>query len=605
MRIQGCDRDCNTCPFLELCGGIKQYNIRGYRCPYADCELKAPAIKRMQECIICRMGRITWDLLEEEVVKLVSEFDNLSGVKGHPIELPSVVPMVSLRDQASYHFTPVDVDAIVIRFEDLFDEKIRNKVEKAGDIHAYLNFDGKVLVSSIMPDDLITQEAVFYFFLDLVDRLKFDAAIAWDSPVYVDIPLYDSWVNLLMGLKLTHELAEWGIPVYGLVKGNVENQIRFSVKTLARIGITSMALHASEYSMVLKVDSTVRQILYTYSRYLSESAESVLLLGVLNPKQLSFIENTFPRGPKRSIAGLSWFLDAKRGLIYSDRGYVDATANYVQCKCSVCFNINPKDLILDLGARARHNLNYVMNNVANPSASPLQLVTYDLLLGENEKILLVSDLHLWTRRTLLKAFLDFLKDEKPTHIAFLGDVFDLKGRPNLLETRAFFSTLRELKALVLVAKGCSDTDDFLSAFEKLTMGGRPKLMLWSKLDDPHLTQAYIDLYRFYVSAKEQLTIKLANGWWVITTHGHEIVEDTSSSAAEIAELMEDARMRAHAHWLIMGHLHRAFVDDNRRIASTGCWARAGPYESRKTRKDNLMTSIVVHGDGKVELKRRG
>jgi len=225
LKILGCDRKCATCPLQQFCGGIEQYGVKGYRCYQAGCRLKAPAIKRMQECGICRIGKKTWDLKDEEVSKLVYEVESLSKVRSHPLGLPSIVPLISLKDPASYSFDPIGVSAIVVMFEDLFDEEIREAIEKAGDIHAYLNFDGKVLVSSIMPDGLITREDVFYFFMNVVNKEKFDGAIAWDSPVYIDIPLYDSWVNLLMGLKLTHELAECGMPIYGLAKGNIEGQI--------------------------------------------------------------------------------------------------------------------------------------------------------------------------------------------------------------------------------------------------------------------------------------------------------------------------------------------------------------------------------------------
>jgi len=370
---------------LELCGGIEQYGVKGYRCYQAGCRLKAPAIKRMQACDICRIGRKTWDLRDEEVVKLISEVDGLSKVRGHSIELPGVVPMVSLKDPASYSFDPIDVGAIIVMFEDLFDENIRNAVEKAGDIHAYLNFDVKVLVSSIMPDDLITREDVFYFFMSGVNMFKFDGAIAWDAPVYIDIPLYDSWVNLLMGLKLTHEIADCGMPVYGLAKGNLEKQIKFSIETFAKINIDSMALHASEYMVSFNEDSTVRQVVYSYFNHFAESAKSVLIIGALSPKWLSFMKSDFPKGPRLSVAGLSWFLDAERGLLYSDGGRVDTTGKYVECKCATCSKVKPKDLMHNLSARARHNLSYLVNNVDNPSAVPLQLSTCDLLLEEDEK----------------------------------------------------------------------------------------------------------------------------------------------------------------------------------------------------------------------------
>jgi len=611
LRVRGCDRDCESCALLELCGGIKQYNVKGYRCFEAGCELGFPAIKRMQECSACSIGKLTWDIKDEEVAGLVDEVANLGKVEVQPIELPCVVPIVSLKDPSSYNFDPLKIDAIVVMFEDLFDESIRGEVEKAGDIHSYLNFNGKVLVSSIMPDDIITQEGAFYFYLGTVDSIKFDGAIGWDSPVYVDIPLYDSWVNLLMGLKLTHELADWGMPVYGLAKGNVENQIRFSVETLARIGITSMALHASEYMMVRKEDSTVVQILYTYFGYLSKLAQSVLLVGVLNPRWLSFFESSFPKGPRLSYAGMSWLADADRGLLYTNTKYADATSQYVKCECATCSKTTPIELTVHTSLRAKHNLGYLLNRLPDPSYVAPKLSTYDLILKENEKLLLVSDLHMWTGRALLDNFADFLGEEKPTHIAFLGDIFDLKGRPDLPEARGFFYALEDLGSLIFVAKGCSDSDDvkFLSAYDKFTMGFRPRPRLWcapaKEEEETDEVQTCLDLYRFYRCAKEELRIRLADGRVIVAKHGHDIADGMTSAPLDaILKEMEEARTRAHANWLIVGHLHRALVDGERRVASTGCWAFGEPYEDRLTRKEDLMTAIVVHGDGEVELKRR-
>jgi predicted phosphodiesterase len=611
LRVRGCDRDCKSCALLELCGGIKQYNVEGYRCFEAGCELGFPAIKRMQECSTCSIGKLNWNLKDEEVAGLVNEIAHLSKVKSQPVELPSVVPIVSLNDSSSYYFDPLKIDAIVVTFEDLLDENIHREVEKAGDIHSYLNYEGKVLISSILPDDLITQEAFFYFFLEIVDRLKFDAAIAWDSPVYVDIPLYDSWVNLLMGLKLTHELADWGLPVLGLAKGNVENQIRFSVETLARVGINSMALHASEYMMVRKEDSTVMQILYTYSGYLSKLAQSVLLVGVLNPKWLSFFENSFPKGPRLSYAGMSWLLDANRGLLYTNTEYADATSQYVRCECPTCSKTAPLELMAHPGLRAKHNLSYLINRLSDPSYVAPKLSTLDLILKEDEKVLIVSDLHMWTGRALLDNFVDFLGEEKPTYIIFLGDIFHFQGRPDLAEARGFFYALEDLGSLIFVAKGCSDGDDekFLSAYDKLAINARPRPRLWSATakqeEETDEVQTCMDLYRFYRCAREELRIRLADGRVIVAKHGHDIVEGMASEPVEtIAKELEEARARAHANWLIVGHLHRAFVDGERRVASTGCWAIGEPYADRLTRKEDLMTAIIVHGDGRVELKRR-
>jgi len=49
LKVLGCDRKCESCPLLELYEGLEQYGVKGYRCPMAGCELKAPALKRISE----------------------------------------------------------------------------------------------------------------------------------------------------------------------------------------------------------------------------------------------------------------------------------------------------------------------------------------------------------------------------------------------------------------------------------------------------------------------------------------------------------------------------------------------------------------------------
>jgi len=100
-------------------------------------------------------------------------------------------------------------------------------------------------------------------------------------------------------------------------------------------------------------------------------------------------------------------------------------------------------------------------------------------------------------------------------------------------------------------------------------------------------------------------MKLADGSFVVAEHGHDVIGDISSPLKTIVGQMEEARRRAHARWLIIGHLHRPFIDEEKRVASTGCWAFDDEHETLGTRREDLMAYVVVHGNGKVELKRRG
>jgi len=560
----------------------------------------------MQECSICRLGKVTWSRSEEKVSALVSEVSNMREVRCQPIKLPSIVPIVSLRRPASFCWDAIDTDAIIVEFGELLDRELLIGVSKAGGIHNYLGFDGSVFLSSVMPDELLTRRGIFYYFMRLIDWLGFDAAIAWDSPVYADIPLYDAWVNLLKGLALTHSLAQKGIPVIGLVKGNADRQIRFSVETLARIGIRSMALHASEHLVGFRKEGAARQILYSYFAQMSKWSDSVLVIGALRPSSLSFLMGAFLEHSKLSVAGLSWFLDAGRGSLYSDRGNIDATSNFVECRCTPCSIASPRELMADLKTKAKHNLNHVATLYSG--AKPSSMRTYDLMLGTGESAHFVSDIHLGSGSSLLDNLVDFLREEKPSYIVFLGDTFDLGGgsSPNVAEVVAFFNALREVGAPVLVTKGCRDCEQeaLLSTLDGLTTGGKPKPMLWASPDDKHRGQLWLDLYTFYRSAKERLNIRLANGELAIAEHGHKIVADPSTPTDDAIAEMNEARKLAGARLLVMGHLHRALIAKDGRVASTGCWTLGSKNEVTTTKRGDVGTSVVIDGDGTMEIRRR-
>ncbi|MEM2920839.1 MAG: metallophosphoesterase family protein [Candidatus Bathyarchaeia archaeon] len=591
MRVRGCDRDCGSCPIEEICGGVEQYGVKGYRCPYAGCELKAPALKAMQECDVCRLGKVAWDLDEVEAVELLSEVMGLERTEDNQrLDLPDVVPAIPLRFAPSLRIGSLGVGAVIVSYQDLLDNNAQLEVLEKGGIHSYLGFGGKILLSSVMPDELLLRQDVFEGFVRLFDAAGFDAA--------------NSWVNLLMGLKLTHAMITRGIPVVGLLKGNVEKQIAFSAEVLSRMGIRAMGLHASEYMSAFKEDAVVRQILYAHFRCASKLASSLLLLGSLSYRWLDFIHISMPKNLKLSLAGMGWLIDAERGLLYSGNGCIDAHSKFVECGCSTCSGASPKELVADPSARARHNLNNLMDRIRGNS--PPELHTYDLALEEDESALLVSDLHLWTGRSLLNGFLELLREELPTNLLFLGDTFDLeKGRPNVPETTALFDTLRELGPAVFVVKGCSDGDQvaLLRALDRIAMEGHARPFLWTEVEEESLRNVVLDLYRLYRCASDRLEVRLADGSVLLAVHGNDIVEDRDSTIETAMEAMKEAKVKANVRWLVMGHLHRLFIDRENGIASTGCWVFGDTVGGERTRKTDLKSAIVVHGDGELELIR--
>jgi hypothetical protein len=63
-----------------------------------------------------------------------------------------------------------------------------------------IDFDGSIILSSVMPDELIIERGVDWY-IDLVKALRPSAAVTWDVPTYVNHPRRASLCWLLEGLE--------------------------------------------------------------------------------------------------------------------------------------------------------------------------------------------------------------------------------------------------------------------------------------------------------------------------------------------------------------------------------------------------------------------
>jgi len=546
------------------------------------------------------MRRIaSWICDEEEAKKLLDFVLHTKIVNAKSVELPPVVPIVPLHDVD----TPcwANFDAVIVEFQELMKGGILDKVLDEG-IHTYLNYDGFVVLSSIMHDDLLIQNEIFDLFIKTAQRAGFDAVLGWDAPVYVDLPLYHSWVNILKGLELTYKLHNLGKPVIALLKGNTERQISFSFEALMSMGVKNLALHASEYLVQFKVDPYARNVLYWYGNEARRRRiKNLLILGALRPTTFMFIKKAFVGVEKLSIAGLSWYLDAKKFILYAhkcERRFVD---KFFDCRCEACSSLEDPIQLLDaLKFRAWHNLNYMVKMIADIPVSEGEI--YDLILKRG-KAIIASDIHAWTPESLMSDFLDFLMEEEPRYIILLGDIFDLvKGRPSLYSLPAFFNTLRKLKAIVVAVKGCSEDDEgVLRAMDSLVLAA-VKTPLRYKMkktgEDLMLRDGFLDFYRFYRFAKDRLLIKLPNGEKLLAEHGHKYLDKYRENTLNI---LEEQLKSSGVDWLIVGHLHKAFLDEEKHIASPGCWQYPPEHLKGIVGKEDLRKAIIINEKGKMEL----
>lgn len=112
----------------------------------------------------------------------------------------------------------------------------------------------------------------------------------------------------------------------------------------------------------------------------------------------------------------------------------------------------------------------------------------------------------------------------------------------------------------------------------------------------------LDFYRFYRSAKDNLTIKLlATDSQIIVEHGHKIIENPKTKVKTIQSILKTHLSNTETDWLIVGHIHRAFIDHEGGIASPGCWQLPPSYLSRVVTREDIRRAIIIEKNGDITL----
>jgi len=601
MPSDTCNLKCDGCPLLEVCGGIEGPN---FSCPFFDCpKARTDGLVYMKGCSVCRLPDISWKLSRRQILDLMREVQVLEQMNIMRVNLPKLVPMIDPSDKALYAWNQTKVEAIIIEFHQLLNDEILEAVKARG-IHETLGYDGTVILSSIMPDHLLVKSEILEKFIEAATKGGFDAVLGWDTPVYEDIPLYDSWTNLLMGIKLTRQLLGTGIPVIPLAKGNNQRQIAFSIDNLVRMGFRDIALHASEYLYSWKRDPKSRQILYQYSGELMRKAETVLLLGATSPQALGFARNAFPDWHRMRMAGFSWYLDAVNHRLYardSPNEILDSRGSFVECGCETCRSNGARRLAEDVSVRAAHNLGYSASKATGKQLP--KTMAYDLVIGKDVKALIAGDLHIGTEGSLYTDFLDLLKAERPNALILLGNTFELdRGSIIQEDVKNFFETIRDIGATLVTVKGCRDSsqEDILKHVDRLAFAKGHKALAYRQPEGPDEKYA-LDFYKLHRMAKEALAIKLPNGKMMLASHGQDIVEERTVSLEEAKVVMLRHRRAKRADWLVIGHIHRAFVDGEKGIASPGSWQLPTPDLKGLVKKGDVMRAIIIGPSGEISL----
>ncbi len=173
------------------------------------------------------------------------------------------------------------IPGVIIKGDELFNmdgtlRPVFYKILAAGGIHKYLEFDGIVIFSPIMPDTKllhITKEG----YAEVVNKLKFDYYITPDRPTYLG-QINRSAHQIVKIMELTRYLLSAcpdSLPI-GLVKGGNIFQIRDHASQFKKLGITVMVLHVGDF---FRRGSKNRRTCVAFAREIGKEADLLFIYG--------------------------------------------------------------------------------------------------------------------------------------------------------------------------------------------------------------------------------------------------------------------------------------------------------------------------------------
>lgn len=155
---------------------------------------------------------------------------------------------------------------------------------------------------------------------------------------------------------------------------------------------------------------------------------------------------------------------------------------------------------------------------------------------------------------------------------------------------------------MVTTKGCRDNrpEDLIKHMDRLAFAKTHKALAYRQPEDPDEKYA-LDFYKLHRMAKEEVVIKLPNEKMMLASHGQDIVEERAVSLEEAKAPMLRHKRLKRVDWLVIGHVHRAFVDKEKGIASPGSWQLPTPDLKGLVRKGDIMRAIIVEQSGEISL----
>jgi len=245
-------------------------------------------------------------------------------------------PEVDLVDQRSWVWRDgAEIDTILAPLWHLLTNWLALTAASSSGLHDYLGFHGKVVLSTVMPDELIDKLDRDRYF-QLIKDLRPDATMVPDNYTYIDAPLYQSWSQTIRLVTFANDFLDLDIPVIGLVKGAISQQYVWSLQKQVDMGYVSFALPSRELFKQGLLDGAFLSARHVLERNCPDA--ELLFYGLAHPF----------RRAKANYSNLSWFIEAKHTrYIKGGKSYhmVDPEIRSNRCDCGACKGRTPVELL--------------------------------------------------------------------------------------------------------------------------------------------------------------------------------------------------------------------------------------------------------------------
>jgi hypothetical protein len=200
------------------------------------------------------------------------------------IDLPRFVPVVRLTDERSWFWDDLSLPWIVVRLAELVRDKALMQSVSSRGLHDFLGFNGKILLSTVMEDELL-DELTPKGYIGMINDIRPDATMTPDSYTYIDDPLCLSWEQTMKQAAFASAFSELDIPVVGLIKGVIWKQIAWSAERAIELGCSSFAIPLRELAEQGLLDGKISAVTTALSK--GKGDAQVLLYGLSYPVRKS------------------------------------------------------------------------------------------------------------------------------------------------------------------------------------------------------------------------------------------------------------------------------------------------------------------------------